>query len=143
MAPVYQVLNSFSRVRYGVSLSGSHWANQATPAEAGSLKRYLYCFLGVFSQVVYFHDAQYERRARIPLGETADGDPMQVLPAIRQLYPEVGLHYEEDHVDLSQPTGRWFWMVLPGRIYLVGPDQRIYHSENVTSLLRVYLELRD
>jgi len=96
-----------------------------------------------FSQVVYFHNAQYERRARITLAETADGDPMQVLPAIRQLYPEVGLHYEEDHVDLSRPTGRWFWMVLPGRIYLVGPDQRIYHSENVTSLLRVYLELRD
>lgn len=96
-----------------------------------------------FFQVVYFHNAQYERLARIPLADAVDGDPMQVLPAVCQLYPEVPLHYEEDHVDLSRPTGRWLWMVLPGRVYLVGPDERVYHSDNVTSLLRVYLELRD
>jgi hypothetical protein len=94
-------------------------------------------------QVVYFHNAQYERQPRIPLAETVDGDPMQVLPALCQLYPEVPLRYEEDHVDLSRPTGSWLWMVLPGRVYLVGPDRRVYHSPNVTSLLRVYLELRD
>jgi hypothetical protein len=96
-----------------------------------------------FSQVVYFHNAQYERQARVGLEDALDGAPMQVLPAICQLYPEVPLHYEEDHVDLSRPTGKWLWMVLPGRIYLVGPDERVYHSDNVTSLLRVYLELRD
>ena len=97
----------------------------------------------VFWQVVYYHNAQYERRARIPLADTVDGDPMQVLPALCQLYPEVALAYEEDNVNLSAPTGKWMWMVLPGRVYLLGPDARVYHSENVTSLMRVYLESRE
>jgi hypothetical protein len=95
------------------------------------------------SQVVYFHNPQYERLPRIPLDKVSAGDPMQVLPALCQLYPEISLAYEEDHVDLSAPTGRWRWVVLPGRIYLVGPDARVYRSANVTSLLRVFLEARE
>jgi len=92
------------------------------------------------SQVVYFHNPQYERLPRVGLDKVSLGDPMQVLPALCQLYPEVGLTYEEDNVNLSAPTGKWAWMVLPGRVYLVGPDSRVYHSENVTSLMRVYIE---
>jgi hypothetical protein len=92
------------------------------------------------SQVVYFHNPQYERLPRTHLDKVSLGDPMQVLPALCQLHPEVGLTYEEDHVDLSAPTGKWRWVVLPGRVYLVGPDARVYRSANVTSLMRVYLE---
>ena len=94
------------------------------------------------SQVVYFHNPQYERLPRISLDKVAQGEPMQVLPALCQIHPEIALVYEEDHLDLSQPTGKWLWMVLPGRVYLLGPDARVYHSENVTSLMRVYLESR-
>jgi hypothetical protein len=92
------------------------------------------------SQVVYFHDPQYERLPRVPLDQVPAGDPMQILPALRQLHPEIEIMYEEDNVDLSGPTGKWHWVVLPGRVYLAGPDSRIYHSENVTSLLGVYLQ---
>jgi hypothetical protein len=95
------------------------------------------------SQVVYFHNPQYERLPRIGLDKVAMGEPMQVLPALCQIHPEISLVYEEDHLDLSQPTGKWLWMVLPGRVYLIGPDARVYHCENVTSLMRVYLESRD
>ena len=94
------------------------------------------------SQVVYFHNPQYERLQRIALDQVSAGEPMQVLPALCQLHPEVELAYEEDHLDLSAPTGKWRWMILPGRVYLVGPDSRVYRSENVTSLMRIYLESR-
>ena len=104
---------------------------------------YKHDFPGMYnhvSQVVYFHNAQYERTRRIGLAQVPEGDPMHVLPALRQLHPEIALHYEEDHVDLSQGTGGWVWMVVPGRVYLVDPRGRAYHSPNVTSLMRVYLE---
>jgi hypothetical protein len=104
---------------------------------------YKHDFPGMYnhvSQVVYFHNAQYERTRRVGLAQVPEGDPMQVLPALRQLYPGIALHYEEDHVDLSQGTGGWVWMALPGRVYLVDPRGRAYHSPNVTSLMRVYLE---
>jgi hypothetical protein len=92
------------------------------------------------SQVVYFHDPQYERQPRVSLDQVPMGDPMQILPALCQLHPEIEIMHEEDNVDLSGPTGKWHWVVLPGRVYLAGPDSRIYHSENVTSLLGVYLQ---
>ena len=91
-------------------------------------------------QVVYFHNAQYERIARIPFARVGEGDPLHVLPALMQLYPDVELRYEEDALDLVRGPGRWCWLAVPGRIYLVGPDGRVYHSPNITSLLRVYVE---
>ena len=106
---------------------------------------YKHDFPGMYnhvSQVVYFHNAQYERTRRIGLAQVSEGDPVHVLPALRQLYPEIALHYEEDHVDLSRGTGKWLWMVVPGRVYLVGPEGQAYHSDNITSLMRVYLESR-
>lgn len=91
---------------------------------------------------MYFHNAQYERIARIPFSRVKEGDPLQVLPAIRQLHPEIEVRYEEDSLDLAAGPGQWVWLLVPGRIYLVGPDGRVYHSPNITSLLRVYLDSR-
>jgi len=91
------------------------------------------------SQVIYFHNPQYERTPRAELSEILQtGDPMQALPAICQIYPDIELTYEEDPVDLSGPTGKWRWLVVPRRVYLVGPDSKIYHNENVLILLSVY-----
>ena len=91
------------------------------------------------SQVIYFHNSQYERSKRAELEEIlTTGDPMQTLPAISQIHPDIELMYEEDPVDLSGPTGKWRWLVVPKRVYLVGPDSRIYYSENVLRLLSVY-----
>jgi len=91
------------------------------------------------SQVIYFHNTQYERTPRASLEEIlAAGEPMQALPAICQIYPDIQLAYEEDAVDLSAPTGRWLWMVMPRRVYLVDPDANVYHSENALELLGLY-----
>lgn len=88
------------------------------------------------SQVIYFHNPQYERSKRAELEEIlAKGEPVQALPAICQIYPEIELTYEEDPVDLSAPTGKWRWLVVPKRVYLVGPDSRIYYHENILVLL--------
>ena len=91
------------------------------------------------SQVIYFHNTQYERTPRAELEEILrTGEPMQTVPAIAQIHPEIELAYEEDAVDLSGPTGKWRWMVLPRRIYLVDPQSNVYHSENALELLRLY-----
>lgn len=90
------------------------------------------------SQVVYFHNPQYERSPRVPLKDIPDAEPAQALPAIMQLHPEIHLHYEDDHIDLSSPVKKWLWWVVSGRVYLVAPDATVYHSDNVTALMAVY-----
>jgi hypothetical protein len=91
------------------------------------------------SQVIYFHNAQYERTPRMELDDILKtGEPMQALPAICQIHPEIDLAYEEDAVDLSAPTGKWRWLVVPRRVYLVDPESRVYHSESALELLEVY-----
>ncbi len=91
------------------------------------------------SQVVYFHNTQYERTPRAELEEIlATGEPMQALPAVCQIHPEIELAYEEDCLDLSAPSGRWAWLVLPRRVYLVDPESRVHHSECIWDLLALY-----
>lgn len=108
----------------------------------GAKLNYKQDFPGMYnhvSQVIYFHNPQYERTPRAELEEIlATGEPMQALPAICQIHPEIELAYEEDNMDLSAPTGKWRWLVLPGRVYLVDPASRIYYSENALALLGVY-----
>lgn len=94
------------------------------------------------SQVIYFHNTQYERTPRAELEEILrTGEPMQTVPAIAQIHPEIELAYEEDAVDLSGPTGKWRWLVLPRRVYLVDPQSNVYHSESALELLRLYKAL--
>ena len=64
-----------------------------------------------------------------------------------QLYPSIGVHYEEDCVDLSDSASKpvkeeWFWMVVAGRVYLIDPARKVWYSSDVTSLLGVYLTAR-
>jgi hypothetical protein len=108
---------------------------------AAAVLNYKQDFTGFFnhiSQVVYFHNPAYEPLRRVPLAEAARGDPLQVLPAIQLLYPDIRTYYEEDAFDITRPLGHWAWIVLPGRVYLAGPDARVYHSDNVTALVGVY-----
>ena len=99
-------------------------------------------FAGMFnhiSQVVYLHQPAYQRPMRVGLEEALrEGDPMQVLPALLQLFPDIRVYYEEDHFDLSRPLGHWAWVVVPGKAYLVDPEGAVHHSPNVTSLVGVY-----
>jgi len=91
------------------------------------------------SQVIYFHNPQYERTQRLELEEILrTGEPVQALPALCQIYPEIQLAYEEDSIDLSKPTGKWWWLVLPKRIYLVDPQSDVYHSDCLWDMVSVY-----
>lgn len=111
-----------------------------------SVLNYKQDFSGFFnhiSQVVYFHFPTYERSRRVPLEDIPNAAPVQVLPAVMQLYPDIPIHYEEDAFDVTKPSGRWTWIVLPGRIYLASPDARVYHSTNLTALVGCYMQSLD
>jgi hypothetical protein len=107
---------------------------------------YKHDFPGMFnhvSQVVFFHNSEYQRKPRAALEAMSSAGVEHVLPALMQLYPAIKMRYEEDCVDLSDTAPRkdkdWFWMVVAGRVYLVDPERRVWYSSDVTSLLGVYL----
>lgn len=105
---------------------------------------YKHDFAGMFnhvSQAVFFHNPQYQRIPRAKLADISTASVQHVLPALMQLHPAIGLKYEEDQMDLSLTgqKGGWFWIVVPGRVYLVDPERTVWYSSDVTSLLNVYL----
>ena len=102
------------------------------------------------SQAVFFHNPDYKRIPRVKLEDISTASVQHVLPALMQLHPAIGLKYEEDCMDLSESTraklrgqeGKnedWFWIVVPGRVYLVDPERTVWYSPDITSLLNVYL----
>jgi hypothetical protein len=104
---------------------------------------YRHDFPGMYnhvSQVVYFHNSQYTRCVRRPLEEIQTAPAAHVLPAIQELYPEIRLRYEEDMFDPTKPGKEWCWLLLAGRVYLMTPEPRVLFSENVTDLLKVYVD---
>ncbi len=111
---------------------------------------YKHDFPGMFnhvSQVVFFHNSEYQRVPRAALESFSTAEVAHVLPALMQLYPAIGMRYEEDCVDLSESAqGKggtdWFWLVVAGRVYLVDPARKVWYSSDVTSLLSVYLSRR-
>jgi hypothetical protein len=107
---------------------------------------YKHDFPGMFnhvSQVVFFHNSEYQRKPRAALEALSTAGVEHVLPALMQLYPSIKVRYEEDFVDLSESAriqdNEWFWMVVAGRVYLVDPKRKVWYSSDVTSLLGVYL----
>lgn len=108
---------------------------------AAAVMNYKHDFTGFFShisQVAYFHNPSYERTLRVTLTELTTAPPEQTLPALMQLYPDIKILYEEDNFDITKPLGYWAWIVLPGRIYLAGPNKDIYYSKDLTSLVRLF-----
>lgn len=111
----------------------------------GARLRYKNEFRGMYnhiSQVIYFHNPDYERIARLPLSQLISNSPpfppaYQVLPAICELYPEIVVIYEEDMPFSSE----WNWLVVAGRLYLTHKSSRqVYWCENVLVLLEIYLQ---
>ena len=111
------------------------------------------------SQVVFFHNNEYQRTPRAKLEALNSASPEHVLPALMQLFPLITIKYEEDNIDLSQSESLsdplsdtkhpqkvasgsgWCWLVVSGRIYLVDPQKNVWYSPSVTSLLqKVYLK---
>jgi len=104
---------------------------------------YRHDFPGMYnhvSQVVYFHDSEYTRIARHPLADIRNAPPVHVLPAVQELYPEIGIRYEEDHFDPTRPGQGWWWLVLAGRVYMLTPEPAVLHSDNLLDMLQVYIE---
>jgi hypothetical protein len=103
---------------------------------------YRHDFPGMYnhvSQVVFFHNSQYVRTQRHPLADFKNAKAVHVLPAIQELFPEIALKFEEDQFDPTKPGG-WFWLVLAGRVYLVTPEPAVLYSDNVSDLLKVYID---
>jgi len=92
-------------------------------------------------QVVYFHNTQYNRITRHPLEDIRNAGAVHVLPAIQELFPEIQLKFEEDKFDPTKTGQGWFWLLLAGRVYLVTPEPKVLYSENVSDLLKVYIDL--
>ena len=105
---------------------------------------YRHDFPGMFnhvSQVVFFHNSEYQRKPRAALECLSTAGVEHVLPALRELHPDIRVLYEEDRMDLSD-TGHipgWSWLVVAGRVYLVDPGCKVWYSSDVTSLLQIYL----
>jgi hypothetical protein len=103
---------------------------------------YKHDFPGMYnhvSQVAFFHNSEYRRTPRLPLDELKGASVEQVLPALLQIYPGIGVKYEEDAIDLTTPGKDWFWLVLPRRVYLVDPERKVWYSSEITKLLQVYV----
>ncbi len=95
------------------------------------------------SQVVFFHNSEYQRVPRAKLEELSTAPAEQVLPALMQMHPTITVKYEEDPIDLSVPGRDWWWLVVAGRVYLVDPGRNVWYSPNVTSLMKnVYLRIK-
>jgi hypothetical protein len=92
------------------------------------------------SQVVFFHNTEYQRTPRAALEKLPEAGPQHILPAIMQLYPQIEVKYEEDHINLFS-EGAWTWLIVAGRIYLLDPKRNVYFSPSVSSLVHnVYLK---
>jgi len=104
---------------------------------------YRHDFPGMYnhvSQVVYFHNSQYVREKRHPIEDIQTAPAAHVLPAVRELYPEIRLRFEEDQFDPTVPGKEWYWLLLAGRVYLVTPEPSVLYSDNICDLLKVFVE---
>jgi hypothetical protein len=106
---------------------------------AGKL-HYKHDFPGMYndvSQAVFFHDNNYKRLNREPHTTTL---PLHLLPSVSLLYPEIPVKFEDDLFDPTQPDRGWYWILLPQRIYLVSPEPQIYYSDNLSVLVKLYMD---
>lgn len=124
---------------------------------------YVHDFRGLFnciSQVIYFHNPQYERRIqeRKRIEDVSRGAPgvemVQLLAPIMQLHPDILVEHEDsslfaDEQQKKEEGGRdkkWAWLVMGRTIYLCSPveedkeegERTIYHHPNVAVLLQFY-----
>lgn len=123
---------------------------------------YRHMFSGLYnciSQPVYFHNPDYERRVQLTIQQIKDCEQdINTLPVIMQVYPEIGILYDDDNFQTSLPqeksgllptemTYTWRWLVTSGRVYLFrwNPHTRehvVYlerHRNIIHSLRRNYI----
>ena len=45
-------------------------------------------------------------------------------------------------MDVTQKRG-WYWLVVPGRVYLVSPEPRVLYCEDASTLLAYYADAKE
>ena len=132
-----------SKYHYEASMDEFHILCMHMSIPVAARLNYRHDFPGMYnhvSQVVYFHNSQYSRIKRQSLETFGEAEAVHVLPAVRELYPEIPLKFEEDNFDPNKAGNGWYWLLIAGRVYLITPEPRVLYSENVVDLLKVYLD---
>jgi len=95
-------------------------------------------FYHCVSQAVYFHFPDYERKAQLELDALRSGaHPVHALASVREMYPEVGVCYEDE----TPAPGAWSWILMGARLYLLDArDGRVFYSDNILRLMALYLK---
>jgi hypothetical protein len=131
---------------------------------------YKHTFKGFFnnvSQVVYRHYPDYKRKTQDSVENIAGskhipGFDINIIPCLRQLYPEIEYAWEDHHFgsvlcrrtgannpekkkrktegDAPQHGVTWHWYCIAGTFFLVDASGRVYHSSNVVYLLAYYIQ---
>ena len=117
------------------------WMHFQLPAAAKI--NYQHDFPGMYNHVtqpVYFHNPGFERVPRRAL-EDPDQPAIHMLPSLCQLHPELPVRFEEDSFDPTRDAG-WYWLLVSGRVYLVGAGPRVYYSPDARAMLAEYLASR-
>ncbi|KAJ1469349.1 hypothetical protein T484DRAFT_1852053 [Baffinella frigidus] len=78
---------------------------------AGCLLEYKHSYSGYYnnvSQCVYRHFPTYTRRKPVSLAEVSleDASDLSVLPALKQIYPEIQFAFEDHHFERERVMGR-------------------------------------
>lgn len=137
--------NPVNRFHHEASTDTFHKLCMYNAVPVGAVLNYKDTFIGQFnsvSQTVFYHNPQYERTLRCKAEDVPGAPALHVLPDLLELHPEIPLRYEEDEYDPTAPGG-WYWLLIPGRIYLVTPEPRVLYSEDALALLDVYTATRE
>ena len=81
--------------------------------------------------------------------------PVQIIPPLLQLYPEIEVEHADETPNLLRraASGKWTWLFAGRTVYLVAPPleegdgglghvlhtMRVMHSEHIAPLLKFYL----
>lgn len=118
---------------------------------------YVHDFRGLFnciSQVVYFHNPQYERRKqeRKDVDAVSKGsgqiEMIQLLPCYMQLHPDILVEHEDTCIfaPSHHEKQKWAWLIMGRKIYLCSPwdegeqARQIFFHPNAAVLLHLFRE---
>lgn len=104
----------------------------------GAKLQYKHDFPGMYnhvSQPVYFHNPSYVRIGRHSL---ENDEPIHMIPSLCQLYPELRPVFEEESFDPTKKDGPWRWLIVSGRVYLMGRGM-VYYSRSALVMLSKFL----
>jgi len=95
-------------------------------------------FYHCVSQAVYFHYPSYERRQQPELDVIRTGTRhVNALSPLLEMYPEIELCYEDE----TPAEGKWTWMLMCNRVYMVN-GEHVWFDESVVRVLGACLAMK-